>query len=152
MTFNNSFQFYNGAGDYYYLFCFELMSPPTGSQTISLTSTGSGTHYTNGNSASYLNVTSVATAVGNFGTTSPATLSMTGTVTGQIEAMAAAFASSGSGQTFSTFTQTQRYLAASGSASDPLLIGEAAGNGGTVSFSATESTSRPWGTLGVTLV
>lgn len=139
----NSAQFTNGSGYFVSVVLFGLLSPPTGSQTVSVTM-NSGTNYCVANSVSYKNVSSFGSVVSNTGASSVPALSVP-SGTGQMVTEAfTTWSTNPSG-----YTQTSRYsqnVNAFGGASRGFLIGDAPG-ASTVNFSA--ASSDQWAAIAV---
>jgi hypothetical protein len=121
-----------------YLTCFVLQNPPTGNQTIQVTCTGP-INIIFVKPVYYDNVDSIGTPVSVQAGAQP-TLSITNTDPRSIYANAFSYQGTTIGNTFSGYNRTQRFLQAlvSGVA-NPLIIGDAYGNNGTLAFSATRS-------------
>jgi hypothetical protein len=92
----------------------------------------------------YSNVTSVGTAVTALAVNSSATIG-TPSVPKSVYTQCFSFIASGLGQGFSAYNQTQRSAQTAATNCEPLLIGDAAGTGATVTFSATCATTSGWG-------
>lgn len=132
-----------------YLCCFVLFSPPTGSQTVSFSGAGTGTYFVVMVADHYANVAAVgpATTLGLQAAGSP---SMTLTSSNPNYIYANAFtwqATVAAGESFSAYSQTQRFLKALvASGCRPLIVGDAQGTGSSLVFSATRSASEnDWG-------
>lgn len=128
------------------MYVFELLNPPTGTQTITVTATG-GT-ISNGNTVSYKNVGSFGTPVTATGTASPFSQTVT-SATGQM-----IFQSFGAAQgaASAAYNQTQRYNQWTNGSSYPLIIGDAAG-ASSVTFTATNSAAaRGWAGVAIPLI
>jgi hypothetical protein len=137
----------DGAGGTYYIHCYTLLSPPTGS--------GKTIHFANGDTLNtvapgggivyYNNVTSVGTPVTTNSAAAIASMSATSTSSNQMYVECFSYVSSTVGTTFSAYNQTQRYVAAT-DYNNPLLIGDSVGNGSTLTFSAHRTdTTFGWG-------
>lgn len=124
-------------------YLYELLSPPTGTQTITVTLSAS--NYLTGNSDSYNGVSSFGTVATNSGSSTAASVSVSSAV-GQI-AVAVIFA--GGTSALTAFNQTSRWNAGDNFGGYG-VFGDAAG-ASTVSFSAT-TPSDPWLAIGVSLV
>lgn len=143
-----SFNFYSTGGTVIGLYVFKLKNPPTGSQSVKLTLANGGAHqYVAMSSVSYSNVGSFSLPqLTNGGTGTSVSLSMPSSPANGI--CAQGFSSAG--LAFSGYSQTQRsYQAGVSSVNEPLIVGDASGTGGTVSFSATSGTSVAWGAVGI---
>ena len=144
---NSPFVYYNAGGWYYTIECFVLAAPPTGaSKTVSVTKTSGGSGF-NAEAIYYQSVDSVGTLIASNGdaTTQP-TMTVPYSSPSKIYSQCFTYHATGSSQTFSDYNQSQRYLAQSGYFIDPLIVGDAYGNGGNLTFSATRSnTSYKWG-------
>jgi len=140
------FVYQTDGGYYYTLECFVLANPPIGaSKTVSVTKTSGGSGF-NAEAVYYQSVDSVGTMIPTNGdpTTHPS-ISVANSSTAIIYSNAFTYRSTGS-HTFSAYNQNQRYLATAGSYVEPLIVGDAYGNGGNLTFSATRSdTSYKWG-------
>lgn len=135
--------------DYLTVFTFGLLNPPTGSQTIVVTS-GSGQLYCAADSVSYYGVFSFGTAVtASDPATTTAALSAS-SATGQMVFNAmGCIDKSGS---LTAYNQTTRYTIAASANNEPVLIGDAPG-AATVNFSATvASGATGWAAIAVPLV
>lgn len=141
------FVYLNSGGVYYTLECFVLQNPPTGaSKTVSVSKTTGGSGL-NAVSVYYQNVDTVGTLVPTNGdpTTHPS-MSISNSSNAIIYSNAFTYHATGSGQTFSGYNQSTRYLASSGFFIEPLVVGDSYGNGGNLTFSATRgNTSYKWG-------
>lgn len=126
-----------------YLACFALFYPPTGSQTISFsTQNPAAVEVT---TLHYKNVTSIGTPVTSLQQAGSPSMSATSTVPQYLYVNAFVYGGS-SGNTYSGYSQTQRFLAAQGASNYATILGEAPGNGGTLTFSASRSsTTFTWG-------
>lgn len=139
--------YYTFDGTYYYhIHCFILANPPTGaSKTVTVTKSAEGGNL----SASAIYLSNVS-SYGSLTTTSGvsptnASLTVPGTDGRRLYTQAFSYRATGS-NTFSAYNQTQRYLATAASFTEPLLIGDASGNGGDLTFTATRSeTTYSWG-------
>lgn len=131
-----------GAGYKGYLF--GLLNPPTGSQTVVATVTGTGLYGLAMSSVSYGGVTSFGTVATNAGSGTTPTQTVSST-TGKMVAQAfASFVNA----TISGYDQTQR-LAAGGTVAC-VVQGDAAG-AASVTFNATINNSTPWTSITVDL-
>jgi hypothetical protein len=124
-------------------YLYELLSPPTGAQTITVTLSAS--NYLTGNSDSYNGVSSFGTVATNSGSSTAASVSVSSAV-GQV-AVAVIFEDGASALT--AFNQTSRWNAGDNFGGYG-VFGDAAG-ASTVSFSAT-TPSATWSAIGVSLV
>lgn len=141
--------YYNVSGTGLFLFALGLFGPPSGTQTITLSTAGSTATINDlaANTFSYQNV-------GNFGNwyhnsghnTAPALPSITAE-TGQM--VVAGFADIS--RVLSAFNKTQRW-AQTVTASIPMIAGDAAGAGSGLVFSATAAATDYWGGVGGVLV
>ena len=140
----------SNSGNYLYGVCLALANPPTGSQTVSFTS----------NSILACAVNTVHySGVGSLGPVSkigqqagqPSFSVGTDAKYGYAQAFLYAVAAAGNG--FSSYNQNQRWtISAVLNVNGPLLIGDATGNGGTLTFSATrDNTTNGWGAIVVPL-
>lgn len=128
------------------LLCYVLQRPPTGpSQTISFTTTnllGVG-----GTIEYYRNVTSIGSAITAAAANSSATMS-TPSSPNCMYSQAFSFIASALSQGFSAYNQTQRASQVAFTNIEPMIVGDAVGNGATLTFSATAGTATGWcGTL-----
>jgi hypothetical protein len=122
-------------------YLYELLNPPTGTQTVTVTL--SSTNYLIGNSDSYNGVSSFGTVATNSSTSSGSASVSVSSATGQTP-VAAIFAPSTS---ITSFNQTSRWN--NGDTYFRGAFGDAAG-ASTVSFTA--STSDDWAAIGVSLI
>lgn len=125
---------FTASGSYESVYAFVLQSPPTGSQTISVSISGATTDFITANSLSYYNVSGFGTAAtSNTGTANPS-MSVS-SATGQMVAQAFGDYTT----TFSAYSQTQRYNKPySGSVNLSFVMGDAPG-ASSVTFSATNT-------------
>jgi hypothetical protein len=131
-----------------YLLIFGLLSPPTGTQTITFTS-ATGTPYVNLNSVAYAGVLSFGTAVNASGSGTAASQTVSSTTSNQlIFQMFTDDQGSASGAP-TGYNQTARW-SGDGSVAQPTVIGDAPG-GGNITFSATMPLSATWGGLAIPL-
>ena len=138
---------YDATSGYNELQCFVLMNPPTGTQTVTVTF--SGTNYFHATSVYYSGVASVGSptfVTGAAGTQPSQTVTSTA---GKFYAQAFAYRPTDGNSTFTTY-DPGGWLALFGNPgggySQPLVVGDAAGTGADITFSATRnSTSYPWG-------
>lgn len=125
---------------------FGLLSPPTGSQTITVT-TPAGS-YLAANSVSYFGVHGFGGNIINGNATSSASLAVPSALSPSVFQV---FGTGGvSTPVFGSYNQTSRWSIASTANSGPILIGDASGIGG-VTFSATQSSGNYWGGMAVPL-
>lgn len=131
---------------YYHIHCFVLANPPTGaSKTVAVAKSAEGGNV-NADAIYFSNVSSYGTLTTTSGLT-PTNASMTvnGTEGRRLYTQAFSYRATGA-NTFSAYNQTQRYNSTAASFTEPLLIGDAPGNGGALSFTATRSeTTYDWG-------
>lgn len=121
-----------GSGQFVYLTCFSVVSPPTGSQTISFSTTTPIATVIN--VVHYKGVTSVGTPIlATASVTTTNTVSATSTNASYIYAHAATAFTGGA---FSGYTQTQRSSIPI-NIGYPLIMGDAMGNGSTLTFTVT---------------
>lgn len=137
---------------YYHVQCFVLANPPTGaSKTVAVAKTAEGGNVS-ASAVYYSNVTgygSVTTASGVSPTN--ASLTVSGTDGRKLYTQAFSYRTTGS-NSFSAYNQTQRFLATAANFTEPIIIGDAAGNGGSLSFTATRSeTTYDWGGMALPL-
>jgi CubicO group peptidase (beta-lactamase class C family) len=125
-----------------YLRCFRLLNPPTGVKSIVYTGGG----YSTGNSVSYFGVTEFGDPVLTTGANGAMSVSIPDSSEGALYSLASTYVT---GATYTGFNQTQRYLKpAAAGVNNALLIGDAVGNGGVLSFTATRSTpTTGWGAV-----
>lgn len=123
-------------------YVYELLAPPTGAQTITVTLSTAG--FLAGNSDSYIGVASFGTAATSSGSAGTASVSVASAV-GQ-RAVAAIFTI---GTALSAFNQTSRWNNGNATLGYYGVFGDAAG-ASTVSFSATASGA--WAAIGVSMV
>lgn len=125
--------YYTSGGDYASVYAFVLENPPTGSQTISATCSGT-TPWIAANSVSYNNVSGFGTAVTQAFTTANPSMSAS-SATGQMVAQAfGGYATAN----FSAYSQTQRYNKSTAFGNLAFVMGDASG-AGSVTFSATNA-------------
>ena len=136
-------------GNYLYGFCFALANPPTGSQTVTFTSTENGWANSAVNTVHYSGVGSLG-PVSKIGQQAGQPSFSVGTDAKYGYAQAFLYAAAAAGNGFSSYNQNQRWTASRWGR--PLLIGDATGNGGTLTFSATrDNTTNGWGAIVVPL-
>lgn len=143
MTLLGSAPNFNNSGYYARVVLFGLLSPPTGSQTITVTTSG-GANYLEGNSVSYTNVTSFGSVVTGSGTSSAPALSVSSAANQMVVESFTTWSTNPS-----SYTQTSRYSLNINSPYRPFLIGDAPG-ASTVSFSA--ASSDYWSAIAVPLI
>lgn len=126
---------------HYYIGLFYLLNPPTGTQTVSMSLNSTASMFAAANSVAYTSVSSVGTPVSGAGSANGTIASHTvSSAVGQMVVQLFTNTSSAPG-TFTSYNQTQRYLQAGVSSSNPpIIIGDAAG-ASSVLFSATQSSS-----------
>ena len=141
------FVYLNSGGVYYTLECFVLQNPPIGaSKTVSVSKTSGGSGF-NATAVYYQSVDTVGTLIPTNGdpTTHP-TITISHSSNAIIYSNAFTYHATGSSQSFTGYSQSQRYLDVSGYFIEPLIVGDAYGNGGDLTFSATRgNTSYKWG-------
>ena len=138
---------YDATSGYNELQCFVLMNPPTGTQTVTVTF--SGTNYFHATSVYYSGVGAVGSptfVTGAAGTQPSQTVTST---VGKFYAQAFAYRATDGNSTFTTY-DPGGWLALFGNPgvgySQPLVVGDALGAGADITFSATRNnTSYPWG-------
>lgn len=120
-----------------FLRCFTMLSPPAGTQTFRVT---------NDNSIGLIAATAYYRNVGSLGNTLTAhsmSESVTSSSPSTLYAQMFTYSMSGTGDTISGYNQTQRspssMLTGSGTTYSPMVFGDALGNGGTLTFSASRS-------------
>jgi len=135
------------AGTPLYLSAYTLLSPPTGSQTV--TATLSSGQVVVGNSVSVLNGKTIGTALTNNSSSGTAmTVSATSTTLKQIVLQAFAYDNGGNATDFSNYNGTQLYdLGGIFNTNGDLLMGWSYG-GPTLTCSATAG-SAPWGAIAI---
>ena len=131
-----------GAG--YKAYLFGLLNPPTGSQTVSSTATGSGLYGLAMSSVSYSGVTSFGTATTNAGSSNATTQTISSSAGKMVAHAFASFVSA----TISGYNQTQRL--AVGTTAVNVVQGDAAG-AASVTFNATINNAAPWTSIAVEL-
>lgn len=132
------------------LSCFALLNPPTSSQTITFTSNGLYNGNIVINTVHYSNVVSIGAATGVSNQTGQPSMALA-SVPKSIYVNGFSYGGN-TGNTFNSYSQNQRYVAAASATNEPLLFGDAAGNGGTLTFSATRSTTTySWGGIVISL-
>lgn len=125
---------------------FGLLSSPTGSQTVTITS--SATTYSAANSVSYSNVIGFGTVATNTGNGSTASISA-GAAGWQMVANAFFNSSYPNADLFNSYNQTSRYSTTYNY--NGFLMGDAAG-ASRANFSATLPYSNPWAAFAVPLL
>lgn len=111
---------------------YSIVNPPTGAQTVSVTSTGTGTKTrVSGQSVAYSGVASLGTPA--VWVTANLSVSLTGATTSML------FAVHGNGSQLTAVNQTQQFLSFTsvGGAGDSLAVQDAAGTGSPTTFTAT---------------
>lgn len=137
---------------YDYLCCFSVLGPPSGSQTTTFTTSGA-TDRIAINTVYYDNVGAIGTPITSAGQAGQPSMSVASTNPNYMYASAFGYKNVNTGDTFSAYSQTQRYLAAGSASNEPLLVGDGLGNGGTLAFSATRTTTTyNWGGIIVPLI
>ena len=137
------YQYTTGA----YIGLFILLNPPTGTQTISVTSSGAGTQFVAANSVSYLNVSGYGTVQTTNGTSASASQTVTSS-TGAATVQAFSSVSTNFGSYSNATTLSNQNF--SNNVNIPLIVG---GNSGAASstFTSTLAASAAWGGMGVPL-
>lgn len=137
-------------GNYLYGFCFALANPPTGSQTVTFTSNSILVCAVN--TVHYSGVGSLG-PVSKIGQQAGQPSFSVGTDAKYGYAQAFLYAAAAAGNGFSSYNQNQRWTISTVlNVNGPLLIGDATGNGGTLTFSATrDNTTNGWGAIVVPL-
>lgn len=141
---NYKFWSYGIAYDYY-VACLTLANPPTGSQTVSLTTNAIiGGSFT---VAYYKNVGSCGSPVTSNGVSGNCSLNVSSSVANRLYSQAFVNVAS-TGQGFvNNYNRTNRYE------NDGLLIGDANGNGGTLSFTVSrDETTNGWAGMALPLI
>ena len=138
---------YDATSGYNELQCFVLMNPPTGTQTVTVTF--SGTNYFHATSVYYSGVGTVGSptfVTGAAGTQPSQTVTST---LGKFYAQAFAFRAADGNSAFTTYDpggMLALFGNPGGGFSQPLVVGDALGTGADITFSATRNnTSYPWG-------
>ncbi|WP_136244759.1 hypothetical protein [Mycobacterium intracellulare] len=128
-----------------YLTAFTVINPPSGVQTITFNATGLSA-YCIVETVHYKNVASIgAPVILSDQTGATCLISADNTTPNAMYANAFSYRGT-SGQTFVGYNQTQRFLAADvTNSNEPIVIGDAPGNGATLTFSATRSNNYTWG-------
>lgn len=136
------------------IYIYGYLGALTGAETIGFTFDGSGSSEVacSVNSLSYLNASSFGTVAENKGTTTSASLAVPSTTAPQRIAQIFGIEPA-STSSFSGYNQTSRWNQAgvSGTAK-ATIIGDAAGNGATVNFTATSPASGAWGGAAVPIL
>ncbi len=133
------------ANSYTYVYLFGLLNPPTGTQTVTATVTGSGLYGMSMVSTSYSGVYSfgnVSSTTGSSATAAQTASSSDGNMVAQVIGM---FGS----PTISSYNHAQRKLVSDGTYST-VFLGDAPG-AASVNFSATLSASSAWASMTVQL-
>ena len=140
----------SNSGNYLYGVCLALANPPTGSQTVSFTSNSILACAVN--TVHYSGVGSLG-PVSKIGQQAGQPSFSVGTDAKYGYAQAFFYAAAAAGNGFSSYNQNQRWtISAVLNVNGPLLIGDATGNGGTLTFSATrDNTTNSWGAIVVPL-
>lgn len=140
------------ANPFYYLSCFQLMHPPAGSQSISFSCTSLSACALD--TIHYSGVAALGTPTSLTNQTGQPSISVSSLGPNVIYSQAFVYRAAAAGNTYTGYSQTQRELVAAVLGTNPpLLIGDAPGNGGTLTFSATRtSTTNPWGGIIVPLL
>lgn len=137
----SNLNFYNNTGDYESLYLFGLLNGPTGTQTVSISSTSS--IFAAANSVSYNNVVGFGPVATNSAATSSASLTVSGPALGMTVA-----AFEGWTTNFTAFNKNSRWNQASNSGvNNSVVIGDTQGS---ATFTATTATA--WGGIGVPLI
>lgn len=138
------------SGLWFWLCMWGLITPPTGSQTVSVVASG-GTDFLAANSVSYYNVSGFATPTTATGTGT--SMAVTDPSSSHSQRVVCAFAAvDTSTGNISAFNKTSRSnIALVSGTADPLVIGDAAG-ASTVAFSATAPANSGWGGAAVGLL
>ena len=143
------FTYYSGN---YSTQAFFLMNPPTGAnKTISISY--SGGNYVNAIATYYGGVASIwnPTNTSGAGSTAPS-LDVASTATDHLYVNAFCYRPGAGDNNFPTYSQTKRAEWYSYSYDNPIIVGDAVGNGGTLNFSATRNNSTyEWGGLAIDL-
>ncbi|HEY1411005.1 MAG TPA: hypothetical protein VGF36_02630, partial [Rhodopila sp.] len=132
----------NSIGYFANLYCFTMLNPPTGTQ--SFVATRANCYALSCATAYYSGVTSLGTPITNNSVgTATVSLAATSTSTTTLYANAFTFLPTAAGDAFTAYNQTQRSpttLATSPDGGyDPLVFGDAIGNGATLTFSVHQS-------------
>ena len=140
----------SNSGNYLYGVCLALANPPTGSQTVSFTSNSILACAVN--TVHYSGVGSLG-PVSKIGQQAGQPSFSVGTDAKYGYAQAFFYAAAAAGNGFSSYNQNQRWtISAVLNVNGPLLIGDATGNGGMLTFSATrDNTTNSWGAMVVPL-
>jgi hypothetical protein len=128
------------------IYVFELLTPPTGLQTISYTLSSSA--LVSGVGASYEGANGVGTIATNSGTGTAMTQSETATAN---QLVLQAFANDTGLGSITGYNQTAVAYEPGGTGHDPLFVGQAVATGSAQTFSATAGVSAPWGAVAIPL-
>lgn len=140
-------------GTYIYVTCFALLGPPKGSQAVAFTTTTNNVSYVR--AVHYAGVGSLGAPIELASQTSAvASISASDTNAHYLYANGFVYQTGGDGNSYSSYSQTQRFMQASNaSITYPALAGDAVGNGGVLTFSASRSlTTYNWAGLIVPLM
>ena len=150
-TLVDSLQIALTGGNNLFLFCFGLANPPTGSQTVSYTT--SSNLACGWDTVHYSKVASVGPAIHLGYQSGQTSITLPVTDSRFMYAQAFTYGATGAGQAFTAYSQTQRYVVgAVANVNGPLVIGDAAGTDSSLTFSATRpDTTNPWGGMIVPL-
>lgn len=140
-----------------FITCYQVLwvplgGSPSGSKTVTFTGSGSAANVVN--TAHYKGVSSVGTPVLIGAQTGQCSMAASSTNANYLYANAFTYAINATGNTFSAYGQSQRYLiAGTASTNHALVFGDAPGNGGTLTCTATRSnTTNTWGGMIVPLI
>lgn len=143
---------YDATSGYNGIQCFVLMNPPTGSKTVTVTFPG--TNYVNATVVYYGGVGSVGTPTSTSGAGGTQPSQLATTTAGRLYAQAFSYRASAGGNTFPTYSGgIQRAVWPCTSYDQPIIVGDAIGNGSSLTFSATRNdTGYSWGGVAVPLL
>lgn len=153
-SFNYASPVTGNTGTNAYIFIFGLLNPPTGTQTMACTTTGST--YVGMSSVSYKNVGSFGTSVTASGTGTALSQTVTSSGAGQMVFQMFTQASYSSGTfTGSTYTAgnnttLRSYKAWTNAQTPAFMLGDEPGSGSNV-FAATQNASQQWGSAAIPL-
>lgn len=139
---------YTTSGYYLHQYLFGMINPPTGSQTISISTTGGTSWQTSGTSIAYQKVSSFGSVTTAAVAGTAATMDVT-SASNQRVLQAFTCANVGSG-CFTGYTGAARFAADAGGGTEPHIIGDKPG-AASVNFSATGVGSK-WGGIAIPLI
>lgn len=141
----------NTGTQHLFLNCYAVLRPPSGSQAIAFTTTGSQNLVVN--TVHYRNVSAIGTPV-TLGVQAGQPSISVSSAPNYMYANGFTYIGTATGNTFTGYNQNQRYIKALlSTVNHPIVIGDAPGTGGSLTFSATRSnTTNNWGGVIVPLI